>query len=107
MTDLQVWIVILALGAGTYACRFSFLGLIGSGRMPPFAMKLLRYTAVGIFPGIVAPLILSPAATDGDFDPARGIAALVTLAVALATRSLLAAMVTGAASLYLMLWLIG
>ncbi len=107
MSDVQLWIVIVALGIGTYLCRFSFLGLIGSRPMPPVVMKLLRYTAVGIFPGIIAPLILSPAATGGAFDPARGIAALLTLIVALVTRNMLAALFAGAASLYALLWLLG
>ena len=51
----EVWIVILALGAGTYLIRFSFLGLIGSRRLPEFVLRLLRYTPVALFPGIIAP----------------------------------------------------
>ena len=75
--------------------------------MPPLVLKLLRYTAVAIFPGIVAPLVLSPAATGGDFDPARGLAAMIALMIALVTRSMMAAIVVGAISLYSLLWLLG
>ncbi|MBJ3764098.1 AzlD domain-containing protein [Maribius pontilimi] len=107
MSDATVWIVIVALGAGTYLIRFSFLGLIGSRPMPALVLKLLRYTAVAIFPGIVAPLVLTPAATGGAFDPARGLAAAITLGVGLATRNMLAAIGAGAASLYTFLWLLG
>ncbi|SHJ55992.1 Branched-chain amino acid transport protein [Palleronia salina] len=107
MNGAEVWIVILALGAGTYLIRFSFLGLIGSRRLPEFVLRLLRYTPVALFPGIIAPLVLSPAATDGQFDPARGLAALFTLGVALVTRNMLAAIAAGAASLYTFLWLLG
>ncbi|EKE43739.1 putative transmembrane protein [Oceaniovalibus guishaninsula JLT2003] len=103
----EIWLVIGALGAGTFLIRFSFLGLIGRRAMPPLVLRLLRYTPVAVIPGIVAPLILSPAATDGQFDPARGLAALATLAVGIATRNVLAAIGAGAITLYAMLWMLG
>ncbi len=68
--------------------------------MPPLALRMLRYTPVAVLPGMVAPLVLWPAATGGDTDPARLLAAVVTLAVGLTTRSLLAAMGAGAMTLY-------
>lgn len=107
MSDAKVWIVIALLGLGTYLIRLSFLGLIGDRKMPDLALKLLRYAPVAILPGIVAPLVLSPAATDGQFDPARGLAALAALAIAVTSRNTLAAILGGAATLYLALWLLG
>lgn len=102
-----VWTIIVVLGLGTFLIRFSFLGLIGSRPMPRWALRLLRYTPMAILPGIVAPLVLFPAATDGQFDPARGAAALVALTVGVVTRNTLAAILLGGATLYMMLWLAG
>jgi branched-subunit amino acid transport protein len=88
------------LGAGTYLIRLSFLGLIGDRDLPPWVLRHLRYTAVGVLPGLVAPLVLWPAATGGAPDTARGLAALVTLGVGLWRRSVLWAIAGGAATLY-------
>lgn len=101
-----IWAIIVALGIGTFLIRFSFLGLIGSRPLPQWALRLLRYTPMAILPGIVAPLVLFPAATDGQFDPARGTAALVALAVGIVTRNTLAAILLGAVTLYAMLGLL-
>ena len=105
--DAQIWLVIVALGAATFALRFSFLGLMGDRPLPRWAQRLLRYTAVAVFPGLVAPAVIAPAATGGAFDPARASAAAVALALGVVTRQVLPAILGGAGTLYLMLWLLG
>ena len=99
------WIVLPVLALGTYAIRFSFLGTLGTRPLPGWLTRALRYTAVAVLPAIAAPLVVWPAATGGQPDPARLIAAAVTIGVGLATRNVLAAVVTGMASLYLGLYL--
>ncbi len=106
-TATQVWIIILVLGAGTFAIRFSFLGLFGRTNLPPWALRLLRYTPVAVLPGLVAPLILWPAANAGAPEPARLTAALVTVTLGVATRNVLAAMFGGGVTLYAMLYFLG
>ena len=107
VSDTAVWTVIVLLGIGTFLIRFSFLGIIGNRRMPPFVLRLLRYTPVAVMPGLVAPLILWPAATGGALDPARLLAALATVAVGVVTRSVIWAMLGGAVVLYGSLALLG
>lgn len=102
----EVWFVIIALGVGTYFIRFSFLGLLGDRELPEWVLRHLRYTPVAIIPGLVAPLIVWPAATGGEPDPARLIAATVTIAAGYYTRSLLKAVLCGGAALYLALYLL-
>ena len=106
-SELTIWLIILAAGLGTYGLRWSFLGAFGNRPMPGWAQKLLRYTAVAVLPAIAAPLVAWPAATGGTPDPARLIAAVVTMGVGLVTRNVLAAILTGMAALYLGLYLIG
>lgn len=103
----QIWTVILGLGIGTFLIRWSFLGLIGSRALPGWALRLLRYTPVAVMPGLVAPLVVWPAATGGTLDPARMAAAAATLAVGLATRSVVGSVLAGMAVLYAGLWLAG
>lgn len=106
-SDSTIWWIIAALGVGTYLIRFSFLGLIGSRPMPPWVLRHLRYTSVAILPGLVAPLVVFPAATDGALDPARLLAAVVTLAVGYWTKGVVRAMVCGAATLFAVQALLG
>jgi branched-subunit amino acid transport protein len=98
------WIVLPVLALGTYVIRFSFLGLLGNRPLPSVLQRALRYTAVGILPGLVAPAVIWPAATGGTTDPARLAAALVTLAVGIATRSVIGAILAGGVTLYAVLW---
>ncbi|WP_135502367.1 AzlD domain-containing protein [Roseovarius aestuariivivens] len=102
-----LWFVIVALGAGSFALRFVFIGLIGDRDLPPWILRHLRYTAVAVLPGLVAPMVAFPAATNGDPDPARLIAAAVTISVGLIWKNAIGAIVSGAGALYLMLYLLG
>ena len=107
MSAAYIWTIIIVLGIGTYLIRFSFLGLIGGKDLPDWVMRHLRYTAVAVLPGLVAPLVLWPAATGGDVDPARLSAALVTFGVGLLTRNVVAAILCGGGTLYGMIALTG
>lgn len=100
-----LWIVILALAAGTYAIRWSFIGLIGDRELPPWVLRHLRYTAVAVLPGLIAPFILWPAATGGTPDAARLLAAIVTIGIGTLKRSVLGAVLGGFITLYGVQWL--
>lgn len=102
-----LWIVIIGLGVGSFLLRFAFTGFVGDRAMPAWLLRHLRYTAVAVLPALIAPQVLWPTGTGGEFDPARMSAAAVTLAVGLITRNTLGAIVAGAATLYGMLYLLG
>ncbi len=107
MDKSALWIVIAALGVGSFALRFVFLGLVGDRAMPPWLLRHLRYTAVAVMPALVAPLVLWPKATEGETDPLRLSAAFLTLAVGYVTKNLYAAMGIGAAVMLGGAWLGG
>lgn len=107
LSDPQIWLVILVLGAGTFLIRWSFLGALGRYAMPAWVLRLLRYTPVAVLPALVAPLVMWPAATEGQPDPARLIAAVVTVAVGMIWKNMLAAILAGAATLVLTLQFLG
>lgn len=94
-----LWIIIFTLGIGSFLLRFSFLGLVGDRPMPAWVLRYLRYTAVAIIPAIVAPIVaLSNEAGTGP-EPIRLFAALVTLGVGIATRNVIVAILVGALTL--------
>ncbi|MGI3169223.1 AzlD domain-containing protein [Pseudooceanicola sp. C21-150M6] len=103
--NLDLWIVIVALGVGSFALRFAFTGIVGDRKMPDWLLRHLRYTAVAVLPALVAPLVVWPAATGGEPDIARIGAALVALLVGLMSRRTFLAIAAGIAALYLLLWL--
>jgi branched-subunit amino acid transport protein len=99
-SSAEIWLIIVIMGVGTFLIRFSFLGLIGDREMPSFVLRLLRFTPVAVLPGMVAPLVLWPAATDGLLDPVRLLAAIATVLVGIWTRNVLWAILAGAVTLY-------
>lgn len=107
MESTTVWTVIVLLGLGSFTLRFFFIGVVGDRPLPPWLLRHLRYTAVAILPGLVAPLVLWPGATGGTPDPARLAAAAVTVVVGGWTKNMIAAILSGGATLYLMLYLLG
>lgn len=107
IATLDIWIVIVCLGLGSFGLRFVFLGLIGDRTMPAWVLRHLRYTAVAVLPGLVAPMVVWPPATGGTLDVPRMMAACATIVIGLITRNVLAAIFAGATTLYLMLYLLG
>ena len=109
MNDIDtgtLWFVIIALGLGSFGLRFVFTGLVGDREMPAWLLRHLRYTAVAILPALVAPQVIWPAATDGQLDLPR-MAAAAALTVGGLTKNVLLAIISGAATLYGLLWLLG
>lgn len=102
-----LWIVIVLLGLGSYGLRFLFLGLVGDKAMPGWVLRHLRYTGVAVLPGLVAPLVVWPAATGGTPDAPRLIATALTVLVAVLTRNVVLSIVAGALGLYGGLYLLG
>ncbi|MRX49748.1 AzlD domain-containing protein [Paracoccus sp. S-4012] len=107
MSDATIWAIILILGMGTFLIRFSFLGTVGRGSLPPWALRLLRFTPVAVFPALIAPATVWPEAAGGGVDPLRLSAAALALVVGRWLRNTMAAMGAGLGALALLLWLGG
>ncbi len=107
LSDTAVWIVIIALGIGTFLIRWSFLGALGNRDLPVWVMRMLRYTPVAVLPALVAPLVMWPAATGGQPDPARLSAAAATVAVGVLTRNVILSILAGAITLFGLPYVLG
>ncbi len=97
-----IWTVVIGLGIGTFAIRYSFLGLLGNRDLPEWVLRHLRYTAVGILPALITPMVLWPDATEGQTDPARLSAALVALFAGYLTKNAIVTIVSGLGTLFLL-----
>ncbi|SMX26341.1 Branched-chain amino acid transport protein (AzlD) [Pelagimonas phthalicica] len=94
---LDLWITIAALGVGSFGLRFLFLGLVGDRALPDWALRHLRYTGVAVLAALVTPLVVWPAATGGETDPARLMAAAVAVVTGYVSKNIYGALVAGAA----------
>lgn len=103
----EIWLIIGLMAIGTFAIRFSFLGLIGDRPMPPIVLRMLRYTPVAVLPGMVAPLVFWPEATGGNPDLVRIIAAAVAVFAAYKSKKVIWGMAAGATTFYAGLWITG
>ena len=107
LDQTTVWTVIAGLAIGTFLIRFSFIGLIGDRELPEWVLRHLRYTAVAVLPGLIAPLVVWPAATGGQMDASRMAAALVAFTIGMWRKSVISAVVGGMGTLYLIQYLMG
>lgn len=99
IADSDFWIVTIALGIGTFLIRFSFLGILGGRSLPGWLTLHLKYVGVAVFPALVMPQLVWPAATGGVTDPTRLIAAAATILVGL-RFGVIWSIVAGMAALY-------
>lgn len=101
-TDAVVWAVILAMGVGTFALRFSFLGLTGYvEEVPPRLEQALGFVPAAVIAAIVFPSLVL---VDGAVTIAgneRLLAGAVAAAVAWRTEDILATIVAGVGLLLL------
>ncbi|MWD27741.1 AzlD domain-containing protein [Aquicoccus sp. SCR17] len=91
-----LWVVIFGLALGSFGLRFLFLGVVGNRPMPEWVLRHLRYTAVAVLPGLVAPMVVWPAATGGEPEPVRLTAILATLVTGLVTKNMTLSIIAGA-----------
>lgn len=98
----QFWLLIGVLAVGTWAMRSAPIVLHGHVPHPPWLERLLRHVPVAALTALVVPgsLYLK---VEGAYHaaPARTIAAVVAMLVALKTRNVLATLLVGMAVLWL------
>ncbi|MBS63097.1 AzlD domain-containing protein [Salinisphaera sp.] len=101
MADTGVWIVVLAVGALTFALRWSFIALADSLAMPAGVQRALRFVPAAVLAAILLPAIV---VDDGRValspDNLRLFAGVAAAVVAWRTRNMLYTIATG----MLVLW---
>jgi branched-subunit amino acid transport protein len=93
-----IWTVIAGLGLASALIRYSFLGLLQGREIPPRVKTALGFVPVTVIPALAAPMVALQSNTADWAEPHRMLAGLGALAIGMATRSMLAAVVTGLVS---------
>jgi len=94
-TQTEIWLIIDLMAIGTFAIRYSFLGIIGSRRIPVLIERMLRFTPVAVLPGMVAPLVLWPTDAINGVTMVHLSAAFAALLAAYITRKVIWGMLAG------------
>lgn len=99
---VNIWWLIVIMGAVAFAQRVVFIGLEGRWQMPPLMRRALRFVPAAVLPALVMPAVLLPA---GSLDLSllhngRIIAAVVGGLVAWRTRRIELTIVAAMAVVY-------
>ena len=102
---MSTWLAILAVGAVTFLLRASFIVFADPHRFPHFFRQALTFVPPAVLAAIVAPgLLVHHGALDLSLDNPRWMAGLVAILVATRARSVLPAIASGMAALWLLQW---
>jgi branched-subunit amino acid transport protein len=100
------WIAIAGLAIGTFAIRYSFIGLLAGKKLPPRFERALQLAVPAIFAALVVPLVVISA---GEMNLSTRwphvVAAITTGLIAWRRGGMLLPLASGVATLHLLLFL--
>ena len=104
----MTWITIACVSAVVFLLRASFILFADPHGFPPLFRRALAYVPAAVLAAIVAPgLLLVDGAPDLSLHNPRWIAGALAIVVTVRTRSVIAAMASGMAALWLLQWGLG
>ena len=98
MNGTAIWTVIIGLGLASALIRYSFLGILQGGEVPPRLKTMLGFVPVTVIPALVAPMVALQPQSEDWAEPHRALAALIALCIGIATRSMVATVAAGMAA---------
>lgn len=103
MSTVTLWLLIVTVGAGTVALRFSFFYLFGTMEMPPRLVRALRFVPAAVLAALVVPaLVYSDGALALHAGNARLVAGTLAAVVAWTTHSVVWTIASGMATLWVL-----
>lgn len=94
LSTSAIWLIIVLVGAGTYALRLSFIYLLGNVELPESATRALRFVPAAVLAALVAPALFIVPDASLWFHP-RLVAAGVAVVVAWWTKNVLFTLLAG------------
>ena len=102
---MNLWLVMLAAGAVTFAIRFSFIGTTGRFDAPAWFVRALRFVPVAALSALVWPDLVASNGALSLAEP-RLAAGLIAACIAWRTRNILLTIICGMLALWLLQWLL-
>jgi len=103
METLNLWLILILGGLGTYLIRLSFILIFQHVKLPNYMDRILRLVPPAVFSAMVLPELL---VRDGSIQFAvtnlRLIAGLLAAIIAIKTRSVLATIASGMVILWIL-----
>ena len=100
---MALWLMMLVIGAVTYAIRLSCIGLLGQKEMPPLLLKALRFVPITVLPAIILPeLFLRNNTLALSIQNPRWLAGILAALVAWRTRNVLLTIAVGMVALWIL-----
>jgi branched-subunit amino acid transport protein len=107
MDSLNLWLVLILGGLGTYLMRLSFILIFQHVKMPDFMGRILRLVPPAVFSAIVLPeLLVRDGAVQFSGSNLRLIAGLLAAVIALKTRNVLVTIASGMVILWILQYLV-
>ena len=105
---MALWLMMLVIGAVTYAIRLSCIGLLGQREMPALLLKALRFVPITVLPAIIMPeLVLHNNVLALSIQNPRWLAGILAALVAWRTRNVLLTIAVGMVALWVLEFVIG
>lgn len=100
---MEIWLIALGIGLGTFVIRLSFIAFFGRREVPAVILRALRFIPPAVLAALVAPAVLTRggALQISPLNPQIW-AALAAGLAAWRTRSVLLTILVGMASLWLL-----
>jgi branched-subunit amino acid transport protein len=100
---VNLWLLLLAMGAVTFLIRLSAIGLLGGAEIPPLVRRALRFVPPAVLSAIIFPeLLVRDGALRLGLGNARLIAGVIAAAVAWRTRNVLLTIAVGMGALWIL-----
>jgi branched-subunit amino acid transport protein len=107
MDSLNLWLILILGGLGTYLLRLSFILIFQHFKMPDFMERILRLVPPAVFSAIVLPeLLVRDGSVQFSVTNLRLIAGLLAAVIALKTRNVLVTIASGMVILWLLQYLV-
>ncbi len=103
MDALNIWLILILGGLGTYLIRLSFILIFQRFNMPGFMTRILRLVPPAVFSAIVLPeLLVRDGGIQLSLSNLRLVAGLLAVVIALKTRNILITITSGMVILWLL-----
>jgi branched-subunit amino acid transport protein len=104
---MTIWLMLLVIGAITYAIRLSCIGLLGQRDMPALLLKALHFVPIAVLPAIILPqLFLRNNMLALSIQNPRWIAGILAAIVTWRTRNVLLTIAVGMVALWVLEFLL-